>query len=75
MANIGLSHVFDADFWTNGQLPTDIKIANKVATDANNSNIKMSEDAVPNVRVFVDSASDDQITVIVVDVQNDITAW
>ena len=75
MADIGLSHVFDADFWTNGQLPTDIKIANKVATDANNSNIKMSEDAVPNVRVFVDSASDDQITVIVVDVQHDITAW
>ena len=75
MADIDLSHVFDADFWTNGQLPTNIKIANKVATDANNSNIKMSEDAVPNVRVFVDSASDDQITVIVVDVQNDITAW
>ena len=35
----------------------------------------LTEDAVPNVRVFVDSASDDQITVIVVDVQHDITAW
>ncbi len=77
MSDISLSHVFDSDFWTNGQLPTinNIKIANKVATDATNSSIKMSEDAVPNVRVFVDSASDDQITVIVVDVQNDITAW
>ncbi len=76
MSDIDLARVFDSDFWSEGKLPTidSIKIngttAEKVGTNSFNE-----DDAVPNVRVFVDSASDDQITVIVVDVQHDITAW
>ena len=77
MADIDLARTFDSDFWSKGKLPAlnDIQITNKVATDASDSANKLTEDAVPNARVFVDSASDDQITVIVIDVQHDITAW
>ena len=77
MADIDLARTFDSDFWSQGKLPAtgDIKIASKVATDLSDPTNRLTEDAVPNVRVFVDSASDDQITVIVVDVQHDITAW
>ena len=77
MSNIELARTFDADFWTQAKLPALNKLVvnGKVATDTADSTNKLNEDAVPNVRVFVDSASDDQITVIVVDVQNDITAW
>ena len=70
MSDIDLARTFDSDFWSKGKLP-----ALKVATDASDSANKLTEDAVPNARVFVDSASDDQITVIVIDVQHDITAW
>ena len=77
MSDIDLARTFDSDFWSKGKLPAlnDIQITNKVATDASDSANKLTEDAVPNARVFVDSASDDQITVIVIDVQHDITAW
>ena len=77
MADIDLAHTFDSDFWSKGKLPAinDIKISGKDAFDAKDKDNTLTEDAVPNVRVFVDSASDDQITVIVVDVQHDITAW
>ena len=77
MADIDLARTFDSDFWSKGKLPAinDIHISGKDAVDANDKDNTLTEDAVPNVRVFVDSASDDQITVIVVDVQHDITAW
>ena len=77
MADIDLARTFDSDFWSKGKLPAinDIKISGKNAVDAKDKDNTLTEDAVPNVRVFVDSASDDQITVIVVDVQHDITAW
>ena len=77
MADIDLARTFDSDFWSKGKLPAinDIKISGKDAVDENDKDNTLTEDAVPNVRVFVDSASDDQITVIVVDVQHDITAW
>ena len=77
MANIGLARTFNSDFWSKGKLPAinDIQISGKDAVDAKDKDNTLTEDAVPNVRVFVDSASDDQITVIVVDVQHDITAW
>ena len=77
MADIDLARTFDSDFWSKGKLPAinDIRISGKDAVDAKDKDNTLTEDAVPNVRVFVDSASDDQITVIVVDVQHDITAW
>ena len=77
MADIDLARTFDSDFWSKGKLPAinDIKISGKDAVDAKDKDNTLTEDAVPNARVFVDSASDDQITVIVVDVQHDITAW
>ena len=77
MADIDLARTFDSDFWSKGKLPAinDIQISGKDAVDAKDKGNTLTEDAVPNVRVFVDSASDDQITVIVVDVQHDITAW
>ena len=77
MADIDLARTFDSDFWSKGKLPAinDIQISGKDAVDRNDKDNTLTEDAVPNVRVFVDSASDDQITVIVVDVQHDITAW
>ena len=77
MADIDLARTFDSDFWSKGKLPAinDIQISGKDAVDAKDKDNILTEDAVPNVRVFVDSASDDQITVIVVDVQHDITAW
>ena len=77
MADIDLARTFDSDFWSKGKLPAinDITISGKDAVDAKDKDNTLTEDAVPNVRVFVDSASDDQITVIVVDVQHDITAW
>ena len=77
MADIDLARTFDSDFWSKGKLPAinDIHISGKDAVDAKDKYNTLTEDAVPNVRVFVDSASDDQITVIVVDVQHDITAW
>ena len=77
MADIDLARTFDSDFWSKGKLPAinDIHISGKDAVDAKDKDNTLTEDAVPNVRVFVDSASDDQITVIVVDVQHDITAW
>lgn len=77
MADIDLARTFDSDFWSKGKLPAinDIQISGKDAVDAKDQDNTLTEDAVPNVRVFVDSASDDQITVIVVDVQHDITAW
>ena len=77
MADIDLARTFDSDFWSKGKLPAinDIQISGKDAVDAKDKANTLTEDAVPNVRVFVDSASDDQITVIVVDVQHDITAW
>ena len=77
MSDIDLARTFDSDFWSKGKLPAinDIQISGKDAVDAKDKNNTLTEDAVPNVRVFVDSASDDQITVIVVDVQHDITAW
>ena len=77
MADIDLARTFDSDFWSKGKLPAinDIRISGKDAVDTKDKDNTLTEDAVPNVRVFVDSASDDQITVIVVDVQHDITAW
>ena len=77
MSDIDLARTFDSDFWSKGVLPTinNIQISGKDAVDAKDKDNTLTEDAVPNVRVFVDSASDDQITVIVVDVQHDITAW
>ena len=77
MADIDLARTFNSDFWSKGKLPAinDIQISGKDAVDAKDKDNTLTEDAVPNVRVFVDSASDDQITVIVVDVQHDITAW
>ena len=77
MADIDLARTFDSDFWSKGKLPAinDIQISGKDAVDVKDKDNTLTEDAVPNVRVFVDSASDDQITVIVVDVQHDITAW
>ena len=77
MSDIDLARTFDSDFWSKGKLPAinDIQISGKDAVDAKDKDNTLTEDAVPNVHVFVDSASDDQITVIVVDVQHDITAW
>ena len=76
MSDIDLARAFDSDFWSEGKLPTlsNLKI-NGTTAEKDGTNYFMEDDAVPNVRVFVDSASDDQITVIVVDVQPDITAW
>ena len=76
MSDIDLARAFDSDFWSEGKLPTlsNLKI-NGTTAEKDGTNYFMEDDAVPNVRVFVDSASDDQITVIVVDVQHDITAW
>ena len=77
MADIDLARTFDSDFWSKGKLPAinDIQISGKDAVDAKDKDNTLTEDAVPNVRVFVDNSGDDQITVIVVDVQHDITAW
>ena len=35
----------------------------------------MKQDFAPNVRIYVDDNSDDQITVIVVDVNRNINQW
>ena len=76
MSDIDLARAFDSDFWSEGKLPTLSKLKiNGTTAEKDGTNYFMEDDAVPNVRVFVDSASDDQITVIVVDVQHDITAW
>ena len=76
MADIDLARVFDSDFWSEGKLPTidQIKINGTKAEKVGDNSFN-EDDAVPNVRVFVDNSGDDQITVIVVDVQHDITAW
>ena len=54
-----------------------ITINEKVATGTVGRNsVTMTQDAVPNVRAYVDNASDDQITVLVVDTaNNNITKW
>ena len=76
MSDIDLARVFDSDFWSEGKLPTidQIKINGTKAEKVGDNSFN-EDDAVPNVRVFVDNSGDDQITVIVVDVQHDITAW
>ena len=79
LSDISLAYVFDSNYWPNGVLPemSTITINKKVATSTVDSNsVTMTQDAVPNVRAYVDNASDDQITVLVVDTaNNNITKW
>ena len=79
LSDISLAYVFDSNYWPNGVLPemSTITINKKVATGTVDSNsVTMTQDAVPNVRAYVDNASDDQITVLVVDTaNNNITKW
>ena len=79
LSDISLAYVFDSNYWPNGVLPemSTITINKKVATGTVGGNsVTMTQDAVPNVRAYVDNASDDQITVLVVDTaNNNITKW
>ena len=79
LSDISLAYVFDSNYWPNGVLPemSTITINKKVATGTVDSkSVTMTQDAVPNVRAYVDNASDDQITVLVVDTaNNNITKW
>ena len=79
LSDISLAYVFDSNYWPNGVLPemSTITINEKVATGTVGRNsVTMTQDAVPNVRAYVDNASDDQITVLVVDTaNNNITKW
>ena len=75
MDNITLANVFDADKWSDGQSHTTFtyNATNKRFEDGN---AYLNEDFAPNVHVFVDNDSDDQITVLVIDVpDNNITKW
>ena len=60
--NIDLAYAFDSDFCTT----TDDSYGNYIITG-------LSEDAAPNVMAYFDD--DDQITVLVVDVNRNITQW
>ena len=79
LSDISLAYVFDSNYWPNGVLPkmSTITINKKVATGTvDGKSVTMTQDAVPNVRAYVDNASDDQITVLVVDTaNNNITKW
>ena len=79
LSDISLAYVFDSNYWPNGVLPkmSTITINKKVATGTVDSkSVTMTQNAVPNVRAYVDNASDDQITVLVVDTaNNNITKW
>lgn len=83
--NIDLAYVLDEDFWSQGKVPTYVKVIKGVLTEVEeNGSAKtysdgktntMKQDFAPNVRIYVDDDSDDQITVIVVDVNRNINQW
>ena len=72
-SDIELAYVCDADYWSAGTLPTSFT-KNAAGKLVNGTNV-MSQDFAENVRVFVDNDNDDQITVLVVDVNRNITQW
>ena len=72
-SDIELAYVCDADYWSAGTLPANF--TKNTAGNLVNGNNVMSQDFAPNVRVYVDNDNDDQITVLVVDVNRNITQW
>lgn len=81
---IKAAYIFDADNWTNGKLPaiSDMQVVNdkvvdktsKKTTDGKDSYTNyLTEDNAPNVKAYFDD--DDQITLLVVDINNNITKW
>ena len=83
--NIDLAYVLDEDFWSQGKVPTYVKVIKGVLTEveangtpktySDGKTNTMKQDFAPNVRIYVDDDSDDQITVIVVDVNRNINQW
>lgn len=63
--NIDLAYAFDSDFCS--------FTCTKNTSDYSYTGTKLFEDATPNVKAFFDD--DDQITVLVVDVNRNITQW
>ena len=81
---IKAAYIFDADNWTNGKLPaiSNMQVVNdkvvdktsKKTTDGKDSYTNyLTEDNAPNVKAYFDD--DDQITLLVVDINNNITKW
>ena len=73
--DIALSFVFDEDYWSKGYVPEKFEIVDGVLCDKDNHDNKLTEDFAPSVRVYVDNDSDDQITVLVVDINRNINEW
>ena len=74
--SINLAYLFDSDFCTLNKSATGTEAQSKPAltdkyTTYTSSNL--SEDNAPNVKAYFDD--DDQITVLVVDVNRNITQW
>ena len=69
------AYIFDADSWSNGKLPTLAKmhLTNGKVVDQDDATNFLTEDNAPNVKAYFDD--DDQITLLVVDINNNITQW
>ena len=72
---IKAAYIFDADSWSNGKLPTlaNMQLTNGKVVDSTDATNFLTEDNAPNVKAYFDD--DDQITLLVVDVNNNITQW
>ena len=69
------AYIFDADSWSNGKLPTlaKMQLTNGKVVDQDDATNFLTEDNAPNVKAYFDD--DDQITLLVVDINNNITQW
>ncbi|MEF2864615.1 MAG: S-layer homology domain-containing protein [Eubacteriales bacterium] len=72
---IKAAYIFDADSWSNGKLPTlaNMQLTNGKVVDSTDATNFLTEDNAPNVKAYFDD--DDQITLLVVDINNNITQW
>ena len=72
---IKAAYIFDADSWSNGKLPTlaKMQLTNGKVVDQDDATNFLTEDNAPNVKAYFDD--DDQITLLVVDINNNITEW
>ena len=72
---IKAAYIFDADSWSNGKLPTlaNMQLNGKKVVDSTDATNFLTEDNAPNVKAYFDD--DDQITLLVVDINNNITQW
>ena len=69
------AYIFDADSWSNGKLPTlaKMQLTNGKVVDQDDATNFLTEDNAPNVKAYFDD--NDQITLLVVDINNNITKW